>query len=354
MLQVLAKTPNYLLRIISEVDMGATSHDVMPDIELYQPLSAEDALALASSLKKDGWLLGGGQDTYGWLKDRNKSPRAMIELTKIDAWHGIRETADGIEIGAVTTLTEIERDPLIKERFALLSTAAGKVASPQIRNFGTLAGNLIQDARCWYYRRGLACYRAGGNLCYADTPEGLNREHAIFGASRCVAVSPSDTAPALVALDASMVISSSKGERVVKAENFFAGPDVDILNMTVLRPGEILTAVRIPNTWANSEFYFEKVADRNVWDFALVSIAAVMKVSGDTIQDARFVAGAVECVPRRLVDVERSLRGKSRTAETGEMAAALASRGAEPLNYNHFKVPLIANLVKRAVRGQAV
>ncbi len=200
--------------------MVATSHDVMLDIELYQPTDEANALALAASLGKDGWLLGGGQDTYGWLKDRNKSATAMIELTQVDAWKGIKETSDGIEIGAVTTLTEISKNPLVKEKFALLAKAAGVVASPQIRNVGTLAGNLAQDARCWYYRRGLDCYRAGGNICYADSPEGLNREHAIFGASRCVAVSPSDTAPALVALDATMVISSAKGQRLVSAQDF--------------------------------------------------------------------------------------------------------------------------------------
>ena len=169
--------------------MPATSHDVMPDIELYQPTDEANALELASALGSDGWLLGGGQDTYGWLKDRNKSPAAMIELTRIDAWKGVKETADGVEIGAVTTLTEIAAHPLVQARFGLLATAASKVASPQIRNVGTLGGNLNQDARCWYYRRGLDCYRAGGNICYADSPQGLNREHAIFGASRCVAVS---------------------------------------------------------------------------------------------------------------------------------------------------------------------
>ena len=238
--------------------MVATSHDVMPDIELYQPTDEANALELAATLGRDGWLLAGGQDTYGWLKDRNKSPAAMIELTKVDAWKGISETADGIEIGALTTLTEIANDPLIQSRYALLSSAAGKVASPQIRNVGTLGGNLNQDARCWYYRRGLDCYRAGGNICYADSPEGLNREHALFGQSRCVAVSPSDTAPALVALDATMVISRDGGQRTVAAEDYFIGPDVDIVNMTVLRPGEILTAIRIPNTWANAEFYFRE------------------------------------------------------------------------------------------------
>ncbi len=331
--------------------MVATSNDVMPDIELYQPTDEANALALAAELGNDGWLLGGGQDTFGWLKDRNKIATAMIELTQVDAWKGIRETSDGVEIGAVTTLTEIANNPLIQQRFGLLAKAAGVVASPQIRNVGTLGGNLVQDARCWYYRRGLDCYRAGGNICYADSPEGLNREHAIFGASRCVAVSPSDTAPALVALDATMVLSSESGQRTMPAQDFFVGPDRDIVNMTVLNEGEILTAVRLPAEWADAEYYFEKVADRNVWDFALVSIAAAMKVSGGTIQDARLAAGAVECVPRRLQAVENALRGQQRSDALGDQVASIATDGARALNYNNFKIPLLANLVKRAVRG---
>ncbi len=331
--------------------MVATSNDVMPDIELYQPTDEANALALAAELGNDGWLLGGGQDTFGWLKDRNKIATAMIELTQVDAWKGIRETSDGVEIGAVTTLTEIANNPLIQQRFGLLAKAAGVVASPQIRNVGTLGGNLVQDARCWYYRRGLDCYRAGGNICYADSPEGLNREHAIFGQSRCVAVSPSDTAPALVALNATMVLSSESGQRTMPAQDFFVGPDRDIVNMTVLNEGEILTAVRLPAEWADAEFYFEKVADRNVWDFALVSIAAAMKVSGGTIQDARLAAGAVECVPRRLQAVENALRGQQRSEALGDQVASIATDGARALNYNNFKIPLLANLVKRAVRG---
>lgn len=331
--------------------MVATSHDVMPDIDLYQPTDESNALELAATLGRDGWLLAGGQDTFGWLKDRNKHPAAMIELTKIDAWKGIRESGDGIEIGALTTLNEIANNETIKSRFGLLATAAGKVASPQIRNVGTLGGNLCQDARCWYYRRGLDCYRAGGNLCYADAPESLNREHAIFDQSRCVAVSPSDTAPALVALDATMVISSQRGQRTVAAQDFFVGPAIDITAMTVLRPGEVLTAVRIPNTWAGAEFYFEKVADRNVWDFALVNIAAAIKVSGGNIEDARIVCGAVSCVPYRLTGVERAVRGQSRSEQTANQVAAMATEGARPLNYNHYKLPLMENLVKRAIRG---
>lgn len=331
--------------------MVATSHDVMPDIELYQPADEATALDLAARLGNEGWLLGGGQDTYGWLKDRNKTPSAMIELTQIDAWKGIKETDNGIEIGAVTTLTEIAKDPLVQSRYGLLAKAASIVASPQIRNVGTLGGNLNQDTRCWYYRRGLDCYRAGGNICYADSPEGLNREHALFGASRCVAVTPSDTAPALVALDATMVVSSASGQREIPARDYFVGPDRDILSMTVLNDGEILTAVRIPNTWANAEFYWEKVADRNVWDFALVNVAAVFKTNGGTIEDSRIVCGAVECVPRRLEAVESAIRGQQRSEGTANQVAAMATDGARPLNYNNFKVPLMQNLVKRAIRG---
>ena len=325
------------------------AYDNMPEMGLYQPVQVEDALALASRPADRGWLLGGGQDTYGWIKDRAKRPEALIDLNGIEALRGIRETSDGIEIGALTTLTEVATSPIIMERYALLAKAASVVASPQIRNVGTLAGNMAQDVRCWYYRRGLACYRAGGNLCYADTPDGQNREHALFDASRCVAVTPSDTAPALVALEAQMVIRNESGERVVDAEDFWIGPALDIENTTVLRPGDILTAVRIPAKWANAEFYFEKVADRNVWDFALVSIAAAMRVEGGNIADSRMVCGAVQCTPRRLTNVERAIQGQPRNQATADMVAGMASQGAQPLTRNHFKMPLMDNLVKRAL-----
>ncbi len=327
------------------------SFDVMPDITLYQPRELDDALALKDRLGERGWLLGGGQDTYGWLKDRAKNPEAMIDLNGIEALSGIAGAGDGVEIGAATTLREIIRDPLLNERFALLTAAAQRVASPQIRNVGTLGGNLAQDTRCWYYRRGLACYRAGGNLCYADGPQAMNREHCLFGASRCVAVSPSDTATALVALDATMVAESAGGRRLIPAGRFFAGPATHMTRMTSLEPDEILTAVRIPGTWAGKRFYFEKVADRNAWDFALVSLAAALDEDGGTIRDSRFVCGGVAAVPWRLRDVERAARGRSASAATGEEIAPLATAGAKPLRYNRFKMPLMENLVRRALRG---
>ena len=172
-----------------------------------------------------------------------------------------------------------------------LAQAAEVVASPQIRNQATLGGNVSQDTRCWYYRSGWSCYRAGGNICYADTPTAINREHAILGADRCVAVSPSDTAPALIALEASLVIRSTGGERVVAAEDYFVGPGIDITRMTGLRPGELLTAIRIPGTWANATFYFEKVRDRQVWDFPLVNVASALKADGGTISAVRLAGG---------------------------------------------------------------
>ncbi len=327
------------------------SHDVMPNMELYQPVQVEDALAIADRLAERGWLVGGGQDTYGWLKDRAKTADALIDLSAIESLRGVREIDDGIEIGALTTITEVATNPLIQQSYSLLADAAGVVASPQIRNIGTLGGNVTQDVRCWYYRRGLSCYRAGGNLCYADTPQGMNREHALFESSRCVAASASDTAPALVALDASMVIRSLNGERVVAAEDYFVGPAIDILHTTVLRPGEILTAVRIPSSWANASFYFEKVADRNVWDFALVSIAAAFKVSGGTIEDSRIVCGAVQTTPRRVISAENAIRGQARNAATADSAAAVATDGARALAHNGFKIPLMQNLVRRAVNA---
>jgi xanthine dehydrogenase YagS FAD-binding subunit len=327
------------------------SRDMMPGFELYQPDTLEGAVELLSRFGGEGWALAGGNDSLDWFKDRVKRPRAVVDLTGIESLKGIRETSDGgVEIGALTTLTEIERSEVIGGRYGVLSLAAGKVASPQIRNTGTLGGNLCQDARCWYYRYGVDCYRAGGNTCYADTPEGQNREHCLWGADRCVAVTPSDVAPALVALDARMVMVGPSGQREVGAEQFFIGPNVDIERMTVLEPGEVLTAVRIPAEWSGARFYFEKVADRNVWDFALVSIAAALVVNGETIERARLAAGAVQCVPRRLTVVEEVLRGQPKTEETARLAGQSATRGATPLNYNHFKIPLLQNLVTRAVR----
>src|SRR4029077_13050038 len=265
----------------------------------------------------------GGLDSFDWLKDRMRKPKAVIDLSGVQELKGVRSTSDGIEIGAMTTLTDVANHPLVQQKYNLLAQAAEAVASPQIRNQGTIGGNVSPDARCWYYRAGWPCYRAGGNICYADTPVGRNREHAILHAERCVAVNPSDTAPAFIALDAKFVVQTPKGQQVIDAENYFIGPDLDITRMNILRPGHLLTAIRIPSTWANAQFYFEKVRDRNVWDFPLMNVASAMRSSGDTIQNIRISVNAVAARPLRLTMVEDSVRGKPRTAATGEAAGKL-------------------------------
>ena len=325
--------------------------DMMPQFALFQPADLANAVELLDKYQERGWKVAGGQDSYDWFKDRAKRPEAVIDLGGLPELQGIRQTDNGLEIGAMVTLTEIATNPLVTENYGLLAEAASRVASPQIRNAGTIGGNLCQDARCWYYRAGLDCYRAGGNTCYADTPEGMNREHCLFGASRCVAVSPSDTAAAVVALDAVMVIQGPDGVREVSAEEFFIGPAVNITRMTVVQPNEILTTIKIPTTFAGADFYFEKVADRNTWDFPLVNVACAKIVSGGIVQDIRLACAGVECVPKRLKGSEEIVRGSAPDAETAELAGNTASRGATPLNYNHFKIPLMENLVKRAVRG---
>jgi xanthine dehydrogenase YagS FAD-binding subunit len=330
----------------------AVIRDIMPAFELFQPASVDDALALMNRHGSDAWVLAGGLDTFDWLKDRAKRTSVVVDLSQVGDLRGIREVDGGLEIGAMTTLTEIVQHPVVRERYGLLMEAAELVASPQIRNQGTLGGNLSQDTRCWYYRSGWTCYRAGGNICYADTPTAVNREHAILEADRCVAVSPSDTAPALIALDAELVLRRSGGrERVVRASEYFIGPAIDIMRMTVLRPGELLTAIRIPGTWAGAQFYFEKVRDRQVWDFPLVNVASALKASGGTIEAARIVVGAVAARPLRLTRVEQAVVGQPRSEATAERAGQLAIEGAVALRYNGYKLPLMRNLVKRAIRG---
>lgn len=325
--------------------------DMMGAFELYQPMELEGALDLLREHGEEAWILSGGMDTFDWLKDRAKRPRVVVDLGRIEELRGIEESGDGLRIGAMTSLTDVASHPGVRERFPILAQAAEKVATPQIRNQGTLGGNLCQDTRCWYYRSGWPCYRAGGNTCYANAPGALNREHCIFEASRCVAVTPSDTAPALVALDARMEIRGRRGRRLVEADGFFLGPAIDITRMTVLEPGDLLTAIHVPATWADRPTYFEKVADRKSWDFALANVAAALELENGTIRDARIVVGGVAPRPLRLRRVEEAVRGRAPDGETEERAAEEAVRGARPLQFNEYKVALTANLVKRAIRS---
>ncbi len=329
----------------------AVIRDNMPAFELFQPASTDDALGLLDQYGANAWVLAGGLDTWDWLKDRVKRPSVVVDLGQIESLREIRSADAGLEIGAMAPLSEVVRHSAVREQYSLLADSAALVASPQIRNQGTLGGNLSQDTRCWYYRDGWNCYRAGGNICYADTPTAMNREHCVLGASRCVAVNPSDTAPALIALDAQMVVRNGGGDRVVNASDFFVGPEVDIERMTILEPGDLLTAVRLPSTWAGARFYFEKSRDRQVWDFALGSVASAAKIAGGVIEDIRVVVNGMAPTPLRLTAVEDAVRGQQITDQTAEQAGQIAIRDVKPLAHNGYKVSLLKNLVARSIRG---
>ena len=329
----------------------AVIRDKMPAFQLFQPASTDEALGVLDQYGADAWVLAGGLDTWDWLKDRVKKPAAVVDLGGIASLREIRSTGDGLEIGSMATLREVIRHPDVASQYGMLADSASQAASPQIQNQGTLGGNVGQDTRCWYYRDGWSCYRAGGNICYADTPTAMNREHAILGASRCVAVNPSDTAPVLVALDAEMVVRNSGGERVIPAQDFFIGPAVDIMRMTALQPGDILTSIRIPSAWAGSRFYFEKARDRAVWDFPLANVASAARISNGTIEDIRIVANGVAPYPVRFIAAEDAVRGRQVNEETAMQAGDIAINGVRPLAHNGYKVTLLRNLVMRSVRG---
>ena len=329
----------------------AVIRDKMPAFQLFQPSSTEEALGVLDQYGADAWVLAGGLDTWDWLKDRVKKPAAVVDLGGVGSLREIRSTGDGLEIGAMATLREVIRHPDVQSQYSMLADAASQAASPQIQNQGTIGGNVGQDTRCWYYRDGWSCYRAGGNICYADTPTAMNREHAILGASRCVAVNPSDTAPVLVALDAEMVVRNSSGERVIPAQDFFIGPAIDIMRMTALEPGDILMSIRIPSTWAGASFYFEKARDRAVWDFPLANVASAARVSNGTIEDIRIVANGIAPYPVRFIAAENAVRGEQASEAMASRAGEIAINGVRTLAHNGYKVTLLRNLVVRSVRG---
>ena len=329
----------------------AVIRDKMPAFQLFQPASTEEALGVLDQYGADAWVLAGGLDTWDWLKDRVKKPAAVVDLGGVSELSEIRSLGGGLEIGAMATLRDVIRHPDVAEQFSMLADSASQAASPQIQNQGTIGGNVGQDTRCWYYRDGWSCYRAGGNICYADTPTAMNREHAILGASRCVAVNPSDTAPVLVALDAEMVVRNSTGERVIPAQDFFIGPAVDIMRMTALQPGDILTSIRIPWTFANTRFYFEKARDRAVWDFPLANVASAAKITNGVVEDIRIVANGVAPYPVRFLAAEDAVRGRQVGPAVAMEAGDIAINGVRPLRHNAYKVTLLRNLVKRSVQG---
>jgi xanthine dehydrogenase YagS FAD-binding subunit len=323
---------------------------MLPNFTYERPSSVAEAVEGSSS--EGAVLHAGGTDLLGCLRDGVFTAEKVVSLSGLDELRGIRATRDGgLRIGALTTLTEIAIDPLITEGYTVLSQAAASAASPQLRNQGTIGGNICQRPRCWYFRGDWHCRRKGGNTCYAIAGE--NQYHCIFGGSSCYIVHPSDTAPALMALGASVRIASRSGTRLVPIDDFFVLPADDIRHENILEPGELVTEVVLPALPAGTRSVYRKVRDRGTWDFALAGLAAVIGMDGDGVGTASLVLSGVAPKPWRAVDAENALSGGSLDAESIARAAAASVEGAQPLEHNGYKVALVRGLMEETLRALA-
>ena len=308
------------------------------------------AIQLSSDARQHGRAVsfaGGGSDLLALVKERIVSPDVIVSLKRIQGFDRVSPEGSGLAIGGMITLDALSRDPAVRRQHAVLAEAAESVATPQIRNVGTLAGNLCQRPWCWYYRNGFPCFKAGGNQCFSVAGE--NQFHAIFGGGPSYIVHPSDTAPALIALDAVFRIAGPAGERRVKAADFFVLPRQNASAENVLANDEVLTSVQIPAPRAGTRSVYAKVLDREAWTHAVVSAAVVLQMDGPICRDARVVLGGVAPIPWRLPEVERALAGQPITEETAAKAGEMAIAGARPLAKNAYKLPLTKNLVRRTI-----
>jgi xanthine dehydrogenase YagS FAD-binding subunit len=294
-------------------------------------------------------IAGGGSDLLGMMKERLVTPDVVVNLRTVKNLDQVKQTKDGVTIGGLITLDALASHPLIRKAYAVLAEAAEGVATPQIRNVATLAGNLNQRPWCWYYRNGFQCLKNGGTTCYSVNGE--NEFHAIFGGGPSYIVHPSDTAPALVALDATFRLVGVAGERRVPAAEFFTLPTVDPARETVLKDGELLAEIVLPARSASLRSTYHKILDREAWTHAVVSAAVALEIDKEVVRSARVVLGGVAPIPWRLPEVEKMLTGQRLTTELAARAGETAVAGARPLAKNGYKVPLTRNMVKRTLEG---
>jgi xanthine dehydrogenase YagS FAD-binding subunit len=285
------------------------------------------------------------------MKDNLLAPERLVHIKHLRELQGIRAGNAGLRIGAATLLADIVESPMVQQQTPLLAMAAGKVGTPQIRNMGTIGGNLCQRPRCWYFRNNYPCFKHGGNTCFSATGE--NEFHAILEGGPSYIVHPSDTAPALVALGASVRILGGGRERTVPLDKFFVSPKQDPRRENILQPHEILTEVEVPNAPAGAKAVYVKEMVRETWDFAMCSVAAMLTIKDGVVQDARIVLGGVAPFPYRAVKAEAALQGKRLDEASAAAAGESAVDGARPLAKNAYKVPLTQAVVKRALLSLA-
>ncbi|HSR51238.1 MAG TPA: xanthine dehydrogenase family protein subunit M [Acidobacteriota bacterium] len=323
---------------------------MLPKFAYVRAASKEQAIRHLAD--RNASAFAGGTDLLGCLREETFPVDKVVSLGQIEEFKGVRATRDGgLRIGALTTITEVAEHPEISSRYPGLSQAAAAVASPQLRNQGTLGGNLCQRPRCWYYRGQFHCLKKGGDECFAFAGE--NRYHAIFGGGPCYIVHPSDTAPALVALEAQLTIAGPEGERRVPAGDFFVLPRERIDREVILKADEIVTEVLLPRPAANLRSSYRKVRERLAWDFALTSVALALEFDGSSISKARVVLGGVAPIPWRAEAAEQVLKGKTITRDTARQASLAAAQGADPLEQNAYKVELVKGVVEESLLALA-
>lgn len=298
--------------------------------------------------KKQAAVVGGGSEYLQLMKDHVVEPDYVINLKTIPGLDYIKEERGGFRIGALAKLADIENHPAVREKLLILSDAAGEAASPQIRNAGTLAGNICQRPFCWYFRSSnFNCLRKGGQLCYSLT--GDSRFHAILGAGPSYIVHPSDTAPALVALGAQIKIAGPTGERSLPLEKFFVLPSVDYKRENILKPDEVVSEIYVPLPKSGSKGFYHKARERLAWDHAIVAVATIVEAGGGVVRNARVVMGGVAPIPWRAAKAEEFLRGKKLDENLAKQVAELALEGAKPLKDNSYKVKMAQDLIQRAL-----
>jgi len=321
---------------------------MLPDFTYVRPSSVKEALSHLTEEKTR--VMAGGTDLLGCLRDEVFEAHHVVAISHIDALRGVREAEDGgLKIGALSTISEVAEHPVIKRRFYALAKAASEVASPQLRNQGTLGGNLCQKPRCWYYRGAFHCLRKGGDICYAVGGE--NQYHCILGGDHCYIVHPSDIAAALTALEAAVHIAGPAGTRIVPVEEFHIPPGENPQKETVLRNDEIVTHVVLPGTRKGLRSNYRKVRARRAWDFALAGVALAVQFASQTVAKARVVLSGAAPVPWRCREAEEVLVGKAINAEIAKEAAGAAVAKAEPLSRNGYKVTLFRNVVEEELLG---
>jgi xanthine dehydrogenase YagS FAD-binding subunit len=322
---------------------------MLPAFDYARPKSLPDVFKHLTL--KGARVQAGGTDLSGCLRDRVFEASRLVSLNSIKELRGIADTGNGLRIGALATITEIATSPVVWDQYPVLAQAAMEVASPQLRNQGTIGGNLCQKPRCWYYRGEFHCLRKGGQTCFAITGE--NQYHCILGGDGCYIVHPSDPAPALIALDAKVRIAGSNGMRSIPVEEFFMPPGKDPKRETMLEPGEIIIEILLPAPPKGLRSSYRKVRARRSWDFALASVALALTMSGKQVVRARVVLGGAAPLPWRAREAEEVITGKRLDALTIAKAAEAAISKAQPMDHNQYKIALFRGLIEEQLQAAA-